>query len=77
MYTPERKCFFRLIDVVPEHVASFQEVVPQIERITRRRLEERRTLELLQDLEEKYSLRINTAALDSLPGDPGLWVDVQ
>ncbi len=77
MYTPARKCFFRLRGVLPEHPASFEEAEPQLETMARERLEQQATLELLQQLQDRYGMKMNEAVLEELPKDPGEWDDIE
>ncbi len=64
---------YRLVRVVPPHQGSFRELRDDLEnRIMARRIDAR-TESWLQQLQEKYSLRLNETALDSLPQDPGDW----
>jgi len=64
---------FRLVEVIPERVSSFEECYPILEQNARVRLEELALMEWLQELELKYHLQINEEALTDLPGDPALW----
>jgi hypothetical protein len=73
LYGGENLCMFRLLDVIPERNATFEEVEPRIRAMTRNRLEEQATVEEMRRLEELYGMTINEEILDLLPEDPGLW----
>ena len=66
-------CMFKLVEVIPERNASFEEVEEDIRVMTRNRLEEQATLEEMGQLEHKYGMVINEEILQKLPEDPGLW----
>jgi hypothetical protein len=67
---------FRLLDVLPERTATFEEARDQMRRMTRSRLEEQRTVEIMRKLEEKYNMVINEDILDQLPADIGSWTEL-
>ena len=65
---------FRLVEIYPPHMASFEELEEDLYNIVRARLEEERTSVWLEELGEKYSLVINEDLMPSLPSDPALWI---
>lgn len=65
---------FRLVEIFPPHMATFEELEEDLYHTVRARLEEERTGVWLEELEEKYSLVINQDILSSLPSDPALWI---
>ncbi|MCD4701258.1 MAG: hypothetical protein K8S24_05300 [Candidatus Aegiribacteria sp.] len=65
---------FRLVQIVPPHEATYEELEEDLHLIVRARLAEDRTREWLTELGEKYSLFINEDILTSLPSDPALWL---
>ena len=67
---------FRLIEVIPERNAEFDEVEEELRAMTVSSLEEQITVDILHSLEEKYGITINEDILEKLPPDPGLWVDL-
>jgi hypothetical protein len=69
-------CFFRLVQVLPERNAEFDEVRDQLRSMTRARLEEQRTVSVMRGLEQKYGMTVNEDVLDQLPDDPGVWSDL-
>ncbi len=69
-------CMFRLIEVIPERNARFDEVEDQLRVMTRNRLEEQATMDVILELEEKYVLVINEDILEKLPEDPGSWAEL-
>lgn len=69
----DQVCMFRLIQVIPERNATFQEVEDQLRIMTRNRLEEQATVEVMGALEQKYGMDINEEILRRLPENPGLW----
>lgn len=66
-------CMFRLIQVIPERNATFDEVEDQIRVMTRNRLEEQATVEVMGALEQSYGMAINEDILQRLPENPGVW----
>ena len=66
-------CMFKLVEVIPERNAEFEEVEDEIRVMTRNRLEEQATLDEMGELEHKYGMVINEEILQKLPEDPGLW----
>ena len=73
LYGSDEICMFRLLEVIPERNATFEEVEDQLRIMTRNRLEEQATVEYMRRLEERYGLVINDEILRQLPEDPGLW----
>lgn len=69
----DQVCMFRLVEVIPERNATFQEVEDQIRVLTRNRMEEQATVEVMGSLEQKYGMDINEEILRCLPENPGLW----
>ncbi|MCK4806135.1 MAG: hypothetical protein KAT09_00740 [Candidatus Aegiribacteria sp.] len=69
-------CMFRLIEVVPLRNATFDEVEDELWVMTRNKLEEQATVEVIRELEEKYGLIINENILEKLPEDPGSWAEL-
>jgi hypothetical protein len=67
---------FRLIEVIPERPATFEEVEDRLRVMTRSRMEEQATVEVMCELEEKFGMTINEEILDKLPEDPGLWANL-
>ena len=65
---------FRLVEIFPQHTATFEEIEEDLYWIVRARLGEERTSIWLEELSEKYSLSINEDLLSSLPSDPALWI---
>lgn len=76
LYGGDNRCMFRLIEVIPERNADFDEVEDELRRMTVASLEEQITVDILHALEEKYGITINEDILEKLPPDPGLWVDL-
>jgi hypothetical protein len=76
LYDSGEICMFRLLDVLPERTATFEEARDQMRRMTRSRLEEQRTVEIMRKLEEKYNMVINEDILDQLPADIGSWTEL-
>jgi len=76
MYGGTQMCLFRLVDVIPERNALFEEVQDDLQIMTRNKLEEQTTIEVMQGLEEKYGIIINEEILDKLPEDPGTWAEL-
>ncbi len=73
LFGGEDICMFRLVEVIPERNATFEEVEDRIRAMTRSRMEEQATVNELRLLEEKLGMAINEEILDLLPDDPGLW----
>jgi len=65
--------FFRLNDTVPAGHYDYETSLPEVAEITRQRLEEERTRDLLQFLESRYAAEINWQLLRKLPDDPSDW----
>ena len=76
LYGGPQVCMFRLIEVLPERNATFDEVEDQLRAMTRNKLEEQATVQVIQELEDKYGMAVNEDILDKLPEDPGSWVDL-
>jgi len=76
LYDGDLVCMFRLIEVIPERFATFDEVEDRLRVMTRNRLEEQATIVVIRELEEKYGLVINEDILEKLPEDPGSWVEL-
>lgn len=76
LYGSDEISMFRLLEVIPERNATFEEVEDQLRIMTRNRLEEQATVEYMRRLEERYGLVINDGILRQLPEDPGLWSDL-
>jgi len=66
-------CSFRLIEVIPERNATFEEVEFQIEQIAINRFEEQATVEVIRELEERYGIVINEEIIGELPEDISEW----
>lgn len=64
---------FRLVEVIPERVATFEECYSTLEGRATNRIQETVLMEWLHELEEKHNLQINEEALSDLPSDPALW----
>jgi len=73
LYGGVRRIAFRLVDVIPEREAEFDEVRDQLQTMARNRLEEQATVNLMQELEAEYGMVINEEILESLPQDPSTW----
>ena len=76
LYGGTELCMFRLIEVIPERNATFDEVEDDLQIMTRNKLEEQATLNVIRELEEKYGMIINEDILDKLPEDPGSWTEL-
>ncbi|MCD4776761.1 MAG: hypothetical protein K8S15_12015 [Candidatus Aegiribacteria sp.] len=76
LYSGTQLCIFRLIEVVPERNANFDEVEDELYVMTRNKLEEQTTINIIRELEEKYGMVINEDILDKLPEDPGTWTEL-
>jgi hypothetical protein len=76
LYGGTQLCMFRLIEVVPERNATFDEVEDDLQIMTRNKLEEQATVDIIRELEEKYGMVINEDILEMLPEDPGEWTDL-
>lgn len=73
VFADDGTALLRLIEVVPPRVATIDEVRRSLKDKAMIRLQEQATVELIQELEEKYILVINEEILDKLPSDPGMW----
>ena len=73
VFADDGSALLRLIEVVPTRVATIDEVRRSLKDMAMTRLQEQATIELVQELEEKYILVINEEILDKLPSDPGMW----
>ena len=73
VFADDGSALLRLIEVVPPRVATIDEVRRSLSNMAMTRLQEQATVELIQELEEKYVLIINEEILDELPSDPGRW----
>ena len=73
VFADDGSALLRLMEVVPPRVATINEVRRDLWNMATVRLQEQATVELIQDLEEKYILIINEEILDELPSDPGMW----
>ncbi len=73
VFADDGSALLRLIEVVPPRVATIDEVRRSLKNMALTRLQEQATVELIQELEEKYILIINEEILDKLPSDPGMW----
>jgi hypothetical protein len=73
VFADDGSALLRLIEVVPSRVARIDEVRRSLKNMAMTRLQEQATVELIQELEEKYILIINEEILDKLPSDPGMW----
>jgi hypothetical protein len=65
--------FYRVLEAVPSHVATPDELMPTLEARARERLEMESTEAWLDRLSERHGLRYNSEVLSGLPGDPGEW----
>ncbi len=63
----------RLVEVVPEREATFDEARIDLEQMARYRLSEEAAAEWMQRLEERHGIVLREEVIDSLPEDPGLW----
>lgn len=73
VFADDGSALLRLIEIVPPRVATIDEVRRSLNNMSMTRLQEQATVELIQELEEKYILIINEEILDELPSDPGMW----
>ncbi len=73
VFADEGSALLRLVEVIPSRVATIDEVRRTLWNMAMTRLHEQATVELIQELEEKYILIINEKILDELPSDPGMW----
>jgi hypothetical protein len=73
LFGGDQYCMFRLIEVIPERNATYDEVEDQLELMTINRLEEQATVEVIMELEEKYGMLINEEILEKLPEDISEW----
>ncbi len=73
VFADDGSALLRLIEVIPPRVATIDEVRRSLKDMAMSRLQEQATVELIQELEEKYILIINEEILDELPSDPGMW----
>jgi len=64
---------FRLVDVIPPHEGTYDELEPDLYKIVMARLTAEQTASWLDELSEEYSLEINEDILSTLPTDPELW----
>ncbi|MCK5785007.1 MAG: peptidyl-prolyl cis-trans isomerase [Candidatus Sabulitectum sp.] len=64
---------YRLVEIIPPHTASFEEMYESIKLGLLVHLEEQRTMEWICELEQNYDLQINHEILGDLPEDPSLW----
>lgn len=69
----EEKIFWQLIEVIPSRFATVEELTPHLEQSAFMRLTEERVDQWVMELEEKHGLLINTALIETLPEDPGVW----
>ncbi|MCD4700968.1 MAG: hypothetical protein K8S24_03835 [Candidatus Aegiribacteria sp.] len=74
--TETHVCMFRLIEVIPTRNATFDEVEDELRTMTRSRLEEQATVEVIRELEVKFDLLINEDILEELPEDPSTWAEL-
>lgn len=68
--------FYRLVQIVPPHDASFEQVEATIRRNLLIHLEEQRTMEWMCELEAKHDFQINHGVLGDLPADPASWSEL-
>jgi hypothetical protein len=64
---------YRVLEIVPEHTAQPDEIMPLLRQKALARAETARSEEWLQALRIEYCLELNSDAIAALPGDPGLW----
>ncbi len=68
--------FFRLVEIVPPHAASFEQVEATIRRNLRIHLEEQRTMDWMCELEAIHEFQVNHGILGDLPTDPAAWSEL-
>ncbi|OPL18147.1 MAG: hypothetical protein AVO35_06485 [Candidatus Aegiribacteria sp. MLS_C] len=76
LYSSNEVCMFRLLEVFPEREATFEEIQDRIMTMTRSRLEEQATVDVMRRLEDRYGMMINEDILSQLPEDPALWIQL-
>ncbi len=76
IYEDQMYLAFRLVEVLPPHEATYEDLEEDLYQIVYARLAEERTQAWLEELAEKYSLSINMDILPSLPSDPELWITI-
>ncbi len=76
LYDGGELCMFRLIEVIPERNARYDEIEDQLYVMARNRLEEQTTVDVMRELEEKYGLIINEDILEKLPEDLSSWAEL-
>ena len=67
---------YRLIEIIPPHTVSFEQLESSIRRNLTMHLEEQRTMEWLCELEASHQYRINSEILGKLPVDPSAWSEL-
>jgi len=65
--------FYRLLEVIPGHDASFDEMRAELMEKARGRLQLEAVEAWLSAPETEHGLRLNREALSELPVDPGEW----
>lgn len=68
--------FCRLVEIVPPHAASFEQVETTIRRNLLIHLEEQRTMEWMRELEAIHEFQVNHGILSDLPTDPASWSEL-
>lgn len=65
--------FYRVIETIPEHPATLDELRPQLEIVAKSRVEIEATEQWLLRMADRHGLRLNIDAILQLPADPGDW----
>ncbi|MCK5841802.1 MAG: peptidyl-prolyl cis-trans isomerase [Candidatus Sabulitectum sp.] len=68
--------FYRLVEIVPPHAASFEQVEATIRRNLLIHLEEQRTMDWMCELEAIHEFQVNHGILGDLPTDPAAWSEL-
>ncbi len=68
--------FYRLVEIIPPHAASFEQMEASIARNLQIHLEEQRTMEWMCELEAKHQFQVNHGILSDLPADPANWSEL-
>ncbi|MEA3265551.1 MAG: hypothetical protein U9P42_01220 [Candidatus Fermentibacteria bacterium] len=68
--------FFRLVEIVPPHAASFEQLEATIRRNLLIHLEEQRTMDWMCELEATHEFQVNHEILGDLPTDPAAWSEL-
>jgi hypothetical protein len=62
-----------VVDILPEHTATLEDLRPELEEGARIRLEGEATESWIGELAQEHGLELNYDVLDRLPEDPGEW----